>query len=80
MYNRDITNNETTKKENKMNDDNINACISDLTDNFDLDTLLDYASSDDGAYTVQDHGADWPIVTIDAALTRIADLFSNTSR
>ena len=58
-----------------MNNDNIYACIADLTFNFDLDILLDYASSDDGAYTVQDHGADWPIDTIDAALTRIANLF-----
>jgi len=59
-----------------MNNDNINACICDLTDNFDLDILLDYASSDDGAYTAQDHGADWPIATIDAALARIADLYT----
>jgi len=63
----------TTNKENEMNNDNINDCISDLTDNFDLDTLLDYASDDDGAYTAQDHGADWPIVTIEAALARIAN-------
>jgi len=63
----------TTNKENEMNNDNINDCISDLTDNFDLDTLLDFASDDDGAYTAQDHGTDWPIVTIEAALIRIAN-------
>lgn len=58
-----------------MNNENIYACIADLAFSFDLDTLLDYASSDDGAYTAQGQGADWPIDTIDAALAKIANLF-----
>ena len=56
----------------KMNND-INNCIADLLANYTRSTLLDYASDDDGAYTIQAHGADWPIDVIGAALAVIAD-------
>ena len=56
-----------------MNNDIINNCIADLLANYTRSTLLDYASDDDGAYTIQAHGADWPIDVIGAALAVISD-------
>ena len=49
----------------------INDCIAYLIDNYDLDVLVDYATDDDGAYTIMGHGTDFDVDVISEALAII---------
>ena len=51
-----------------MNNNTINTCIADLFDNYSHADLIYYATSDDGAYTIQDHGTDFDVNVISDAL------------